>query len=320
MKPMPVLPPVHRFPRYRLFLGLLLPVLLMIGCSTASKVAKLPKKMISKFRTSGSDLSKSIAFTPFLDHTFVRDQGLAAAFEKQLINQFQKQCPKTRILTPDNPEFPRDLLKPPALASGAVDDFALARIGRRQGLNTVVAGGLLNISGDWKEKGILWFKNSKPQIKISLLVSVYDTETGSKIVDESKVHEFLVDENDLEAIRAKNESGVLLMADALQKVANDLAEKICERLNEQPWKCYVVSTVEDKIVLSAGSRSGLKPGRVLAVYARGEILEGVNGLKYIQRGEKLADFKVTTVNDDTAEASLVSGEVVRAGDTAVPVN
>ena len=317
---MPVLPSTHRYPRYLPLLGLLFLVLLTTGCSAASKVAELPKKIVPKFRPSGSDLSKSIAFTPFLDHTFVRDRGLGTTFEKQLVSQLQKKCPKTGILTPGDPEFPRDLQTPPALSNGAVDDFALARIGRQQRLNAVVTGGLLNISGDWKEKGILWLKDKKPQIKISLLVSVYDTETGSKIVDESIVHEFLVDENDLEAIRTKNESGVLRMTDALNKVAKDLSETICERLNEQPWKCFVESTAGDKIILSAGGRSGLKPGRVLAVYARGETIEGVNGLKFIQRGERLAEIKVTAVNDDTAEAVLASGESVNPGDAALPVN
>jgi len=314
---MPVLSTAHRVLRLLTTLMILLPPL-TTGCSTMSKVAKLPEKVVRKFKASDSGLNKAVAFAPFFDHTFVRDRGLAATFEKHLVDQLRKQCPKTRILIPDNPEFPRDLLRLPTLANGELDDFALARTGRWLGLNAVVTGGLLNVSGDWKEKGMLWFKDKKPEIKIALVVSVYDTETGSKILDQSMVHSFLVDDNDLEAIRAKNESGVLLMSETLAGVAKDLAETACERLNDLPWKCYVKSVAGDSVILAAGSRSGLQPGRVLAVYAQGEIIEGVGGLKYIRRGEKLADIKVTAVSDDTAEADLISGEAVRPGDTALP--
>jgi hypothetical protein len=108
------------------------------------------------------------------------------------------------------------------------------------------------------------------------------------------------------------------MSETLAGVAKDLAETACERLNDLPWKCYVKSVSGDSVILAAGSRSGLQPGRVLAVYAQGEIIEGVGGLKYIRRGEKLADIKVTAVSDDTAEADLISGETVRPGDTALP--
>ncbi len=314
---MPLLPTPRHPLRLLTILAVLLPVL-AAGCSTMSKVAKLPKQVVHKFKSSDSGLSKVVAFTPFFDRTFVRDQGLATAFEKNLLDQFRKQCPRIIILAPDDPEFPPDLLRIPTLADGALNDFALARTGRQLGLNAIVAGGLLNVSGDWKEKGILWFKDKKPEIRIALVVSVYDTETGSKILDESMVHSFLVDENDLEAIKAKNESGVLLMKEALAGVAKDLTERACERLNELPWKCYVKSAAGDKIVLSAGSRSGLHPGRVLTVYAQGEIIEGVGGLKYIRRGAKLADIKVTAVTDDTAEATFMAGEPVRSGDTALP--
>ncbi len=310
-------------PRRRLFrqLMILAAVLLLaltIGCSTVSKVVKLPGKVVHRIRVKDSDLRKTVAFTPFFDTTFVRDRGVAADFEQRIIEQFRKQCTRTIILTPDNPEFPSDLRRLPTLASGALDDFTLARIGRRLGLNAIVTGGVLNISGDWKEKGFWWFKDRKPEIKIALLVSIYDTETGSKILDESLVHAFLVDENDLEAIKAKNESGIRLMEEALGEAARDLTERACERLSELSWKCYVRSAVGDKIILSAGSRSGLKPGRKMSVYAQGEVLEGVGGLKYIRRGEKLADIEVTAVTDDSAEASLISGETVRVGDTAIP--
>ncbi len=316
MTPMP--PRRPRSLRRLMILAAVSLLALTAGCSTLSKVVKLPGKVVHRIRGNDSDLSKIVAFTPFFDTTFVRDRGIAADFEKRIIEQFRKQCAKTIILTPDDPEFPPDLRRLPTLASGALDDFTLARTGRRLGLNAIATGGLLNISGDWKEKGFWWFKDRKPEIKIALLVSIYDTETGSKILDESLVHAFLVDENDLEAIKAKNESGILLMEDALGEVAKDLTERACERLNELPWKCYVESAVGDKIVLSAGSRTGLKPGRKMSVYAQGEVLEGVGGLKYIRRGEKLADIEVTAVGDDRAEATLISGEAVRAGDTAIP--
>jgi len=288
------------------------------GCATVSKVAKLPGKIVHSVRGNDSGLVKIVAFTPFFDTTFVRAQGMAVSFEKHLIEQFRKQCPKTIVLTPDDPEFPRDLRRLPTLASGAMDDFTLARTGRRLGLNAIVAGGVLNISGDWKEKGFWWFKDKKPEIKIALLVSVYDTETGSKILDESLVHSFLVDENDLEAIKAKNDSGIQIMKEALAGVAKDLTETACQRLGELPWKCYVKGISGDSITLSAGSRSGLQAGKELSVYAQGEILEGVGGLKYIRRGEKVADIKVTAVAGDSAEARIIAGEGVRAGDVALP--
>lgn len=300
----------------RLAIGLAL-IALVAGCASISKVGKFSKDVIHKIHAPHSGLKTYIAFARFEDTSFVRDKDMAAIFRKQVVKQYSKKCHTTWLMTPENPVFPNFLFNPPKLASGHIDDFALAEAGRQHGMYAIVTGRLFNISGDHRQKGFLWFKNTVPQVNISLAMAVYDTETGTKLMDRSEVRSFDVDAEDFDAIRQKNDAGLAVLARLLRKMADDFGDQLCDTLSTSQWKCYVRAVNGTHITLSAGSRAGLKPGRVFEVYAPGKIFKGVNGLRFVERGDKVADIKVTSVTEDTAEATLTSGKPVSIGDTVV---
>jgi len=292
-------------------------ILLIAGCASISKVGELSKEVVHKIHTPHSGLKPYIAFTRFEDTSFVRDKGMAALFQQRVADRYSQKCRNTWIMTPENPVFPNFLFNPPKLASGRIDDFALAKSGRQQGMYAIVTGSLFNISGDHRQKGFLWFKNTIPQVNISLAMAVYDTETGTKLMDRSEVRSFDVDDEDFDAIRQKNKAGLAVLAGLIRKTAENFGDRLCETLSASQWKCYVSAVNGTDITLSAGSRSGLKPGRVFEVYAPGKLIKGVNGLRFLERGEKVADIKVTSVSQDTATAVLTSGKSVSVGDTVV---
>jgi len=203
----------------------------------------------------------------------------------------------------------------PKLASEQIDNLVLAKTGRRLGLNAIVTGSLMDISANKETRGILWFKNTYNFIRFQIVVEVYDTETGAKIFDDSFDDEIQVDETDIDNLRTGNTNEIPALKDALLNAVIPIGEKICDAVNIQPWKGYVFSSVEDKIIISSGKRSGLIFGDKLEVYDNESIFEGKDGRKFFIPGLKIGEIKITALYPDRAEATLISGKSIKVGST-----
>ncbi|MBW2570447.1 MAG: hypothetical protein JRE47_14075, partial [Deltaproteobacteria bacterium] len=164
-------------------------------------------------------------------------------------------------------------------------------------------------------RGVLWFKNTCNFIRFQIVVEVYDTETGAKIFDDSFDDEIQVDETDIYNLRTGNTNEIPALNDALLNAVIPIGEKICDAVNSQPWKGYVISSFDDKIIISSGKRSGLILGDKLEVYDSGSIFEGKDDLKFFIPGLKIGEIKITSLYPDRAEATLISGKNIKVGST-----
>ena len=286
---------------------------MMAGCSTAHSIEKSTKKIVRNFRAPDGDLRKKIALIPFENKTSFKDGGMDVKIIEGLTRAISSSCSNILLEKPGDPGYPDELARLPRNLSGYIDNFDLAKIGRRLGLNEIIVGSVVNILPKNKKKGFWWFKNTHYYLQVRISTQVYDTETAAKLLDESFSHEVEVDEVDLDSL--KTEPGILasIMDEAFRAIADKMGEEICNAVVSQPWKGYVASVNGDRITVNFGKNAGLKTGDLFDVLDSSGIFKGAGGHRFFIPGRKIGEIKVTTVYPDSAEAMLVSGHDIRAG-------
>ncbi|MDL2122159.1 MAG: hypothetical protein LWX51_03545 [Deltaproteobacteria bacterium] len=282
---------------------------LIAGCSFLPAI----KKIACDIKAPAGDLKKKVGITFFENRTFLAVNNFEKIFHIKLAKNIKETCPDILIIKPGDTGYPDQMAVPPKLASGRIDNLVLAKTGRRLGLNAIVTGSLMDINANKENRGILWFKNTYNFIRFQIVVEAYDTETGAKILDDSFDDEIQVDEIDLNNLRTGNTNEIPALNDALLNAVIPIGEKICDAVNIQPWKGYVISSFDDKIIISSGKRSGLILGDKLEVYDSGSIFEGKDGRKFFIPGLKIGEIKITALYPDRAEATLISGKSIKVG-------
>jgi Flagellar assembly protein T, C-terminal domain len=295
------------------FLLFLCVVFMITGCSPVHSIEKSTKNMVRDFRAPDSHLKRKIALTSFENKTTFKDGHMAELISEKLSRAITSACTNILLEKPGDSGYPDKLAKLPREISGGIDNFELAKIGRRLGLNGIVTGTVINISPDNKKKGILWFKNTHYYVRVQASAQVYDTETAAKLLDESFVHEVEVDEPDLESIQREPGIQASIMDEAFGAIVDKMAEKICNAVVLQPWKGFIGSVNADRIMINSGEKAGLKIGDLFDVYDSNDIFKGAGDQRFFIPGLKVGKIKITTVYPDSAEAILLSGHDIQAG-------
>ena len=232
---------------------------------------------------------------------------------QNLTRAITASCPNILVEKPGDSNYPEELARLPMQMPGKIDNFDLAKIGRRFGLNGVVTGSVVNISPDNKKKGILWFKDTHYYVQVQISAQVYDTETAAKLLDESFVHEVEVDEADLDSINTESGIQASIIDEALKAIVDKMGEKICTAVILQPWKGFITSIDAHRIMINSGKKTGLKIGDLFDVFDSSGIFKGAGGQRFFIPGVKVGEIKITTVYPDKAEAILLSGKDIQAG-------
>ena len=288
-------------------------IFMMTGCSTVHSIEKSTKNMVRDFRAPDGDLKKKIALMPFENKTTFKDEGMAERIIENLARAITSSCSNILVEKPGDSGYPDELARLFRRMSGQIDNFELAKIGRRFGLNGVATGSVINISPDNKKKGILWFKDTHYYVQVQISAQVYDTETAAKLLDESFVHEVEVDEADLESIQTESGTQASIMDEALKAIVDKMGEKICNAVVLQPWKGFIASVNAHRIMINSGQKAGLKIGELFDVHDNSGVFKGAGGQRFFIPGAKVGEIKITAVYPDTAEAVLLSGHDIQAG-------
>jgi len=296
-------------------LCLLAVIPLTVGCSPFSTVKKTTKKITNVFNFSDENLKQKVGLALFENKTPITGLNFEEIFPDNLAETIKEECPAILLVKPGDAGCPDFLVELPRQASGRVDNLALAKTGKQLGYNAIVTGALIDIRTNNEESGFLWFKDTDSFIQVEIMVEVYDTETGAKLLDESYMDGIEVETSETEPSMAEHTSDILAINEALLQVANIVGEKICESVSSQPWKGYIISIDGDKVALSSGSEAGLEVGQILEVYDSLKIIEGANSRRFFIPGLKTGEIKITAVHPDRAEAVSASGDVIWTGST-----
>lgn len=285
---------------------------MIAGCSTYLSIKKSTKKIVRDI-TAVDDIKKRIAISFFANHTSYTNQNLEESFQKNLAETINRACLDILLIKPGDAGCPDFLTRPLLREPDHLDNLALAKAGQRLGLNAIITGALVDIKVYKEKQGFMWFKDDKNFLRVLISCEVYDVETGAKLLDESFDYEDRIDESEFASIKAKKVKEAAALKNALTHIAEAMGEKICDTVSALPWKGYVVSTADNRIIISAGRRVGLLRGDILEVYESGKIIQGKGGQRFFMPGLKTSEIKITAVYPDKAYAVLVTGDTIKAG-------
>ncbi len=277
---------------------------------TVRTVSETSRKMSNALTVSG-DLKHKIALIGVENPPPKSPSGFHAFFQKSLAGFIQNDCRKSIV-----DEGLGELLpSPPRLASGQVDGYALAVIGRPRGLNFFVIGTLSDTRLMDEKTGFWLWKDTRYKIRAVLRVEVIDSATGSKAMDETLSDEVVIDELHYQQLQ---ESGPLPFGEIepiLNRLLPEAGSRLCAALDRQPWQGFIVGTDGGRITISSGSAVGLSVDRTLEVYGSGRVVESKGGMRFLQPGDRVGDARVGSVSSDQAEAVFRQPAVLGPGGT-----
>jgi hypothetical protein len=310
----------HRAALLRLVLiGLCLFALagLLCGCSQVSTIQKKGRQLARELPFTGDGLKRTLAIGPVENRTPFRRHPFEKQLKDRLDETLRANCPQ--VLMPAAAEgvvqSALESLQRQDAAAGPPKNLLLAEAGRQAGLNAILTAAVLDISATRQEEGLLWYKDTYTYLRVQVTVVVYDTATGAKLLDETT--ELKTEVEDLEGAEALGGEDAMLptISTTLDRLAELIAERVCERLSALPWRGFVVAREDDRLVLSTGAAIGLKPGTILEIFDDSSTIDGAQGQKFFLPGLKIGEARVSAVTEWQTEATLVSGEGVGAGNS-----
>jgi hypothetical protein len=300
-------------------------LLMSLGCSVSSTVdkttdaiAKTTRKITRGIMMSDDDLKRTVGIINFENKSMRSSRDFQNIFHKGLPEYMNNECSGIIVATPETGGQLSQLKELPRLPSGEIDNFSLAIFGRQFGLNAIVAGSLEDIRIINELRGILWTKDTHYLVQVYVRVEVYDTQTGTKILDDTFERDIEIDELEYQLIRNEEKIRMPELNETLNQLLSDIGDRICEEVKDQRWNGFITKVEGDKFIISSGSRVGLQLGDILEVYDSSRIIEGAHGQRFFTPGLKSGEVEISAITENGAEATLVSGDSIQQGSTVRP--
>lgn len=279
-------------------------LLAVTGCSAVSTVAEKAKGL-SPVDLSGDDKGKKLGVMAFENRVALPFKDFQPTADARIAASLADECGDILVTLPGDPAYPAFLRHPPRLVNGLIDNLALTRRARQLGFNAVATGGLIDVDGYREERGFLWFKDEESFIKLLVKMEVYDTRTGAKFLDRILAHEINMEEMQSPPVSGSEDIGNPVLIQAVEEMVAELAEEICEALEDRRWVGYVTAVEGQRVTLSSGSAQGLAPGDTLEVFDSTGTISGAAGARFFQIGPKTGEVEITSVTTDRAEGVAV---------------
>ena len=290
----------------------------LVGCSTYYTARRTTKKITRDMMASDEDLKKSIAIMKFENHSYYTNDKIEEIFQSKITETLQTACTNIHLILPRDKQYPEPLKAMTKTSSGRIDNLKLVQVGRLYGIGAIATGAILNVSAYQEKRGLFWLREDHAYLQVQIHLEVFDTETGAKLLDENRLEEVEIEEDDYSFIKEKRQVPIKEISDKIQFTATLLGEKICDSLINQSWKSYVVSMDGDKMVIFSGKNDGLQPGDIYDIYNTGRLINGLAGERFLLPGKKVGIVQVMQVHLDKAEAILLEGEGIKPGDIVKP--
>ncbi len=272
---------------------------------------KAKPKPASRMVVSGN-LKKSMGVTIFEDKTVYGAMGFNNTLSKNLTENIKKEYPDIFFLKTGDTNYPSSFIKLPRLASGNVDMNKLCETGRQLGLTTILTGSVTDITiYDESRRGILFWKKTLPEISMTVRIELFDTETGTKLFDESYTLKQDSDKNGIELAKSGKIDEVFLK-EAIKYFTSSPRKIISNIMVEQKWKGYISSVSGSNASVSSGRNMGVASGMVFDVFGN-SIINGLENQKFMIPGPKIGEVKITNVFDNSSEALVISGNALKEG-------
>ena len=294
-------------------------LLSVISCHTVEKTTRglerTGRKVIRPFTMADSDLKRMVGLFDFQNTSLRETRDFQRVFHKGLPEYLEGQCDGIIVSAAGSGNGLELLGEPPRLASGQVDNFALAIIGRRLGLNAIVVGTLEDIRVLDELRGVLWAKDTQHLVQVFIRVEVFDSATATKILDQTFDRRIKIDELEYDLIKNSRTIKLPELNETLHQLLVDIGDNICWTVESLPWIGFLTRIDGQRYIISFGSAVGLQAGDVLEVFDSSKIINGVDGQRFFMPGLKTGEIKIVTISENSAQAERLSGERISAGST-----
>ena len=269
---------------------------------------------------SYAHLKKRVGLTRFQNKSVLLDDRLSTAIDETLADRLPEEDEAIVPVRDATSAFAALRERQPRHLSGAIDNMTLIQVGRDAGMNAVVAGSIMKVGHFQQEMGYWWFRDMIYFIEVQLHCSVYDTETGAKMLDVT-----VQEKADLpEALYRQIESGDFAGAfpdieNLVAVVATQLAREIDDQVEENPFKMFVKELDARHVTVSSGAKAGLRPGDLFAIHDSGREITGKEGHRFFIVGGPTGILRIDTVREEAAEGTIVQGKITGRNDCLKPI-
>ena len=289
-----------------------------MGCTTIKDTAKGTARTVSESSrkvadaiTPGGGIKRKLTLIGIETRAGSSQADFGVHFSQAVSEYLQNDCQEALV-----DEAVGAILKsPPRLASGQIDGYSLAMMGRPRGINFFVIGSLTDVRFLDEKTGIWLWKETRYRIRATLRLEIIDSAAGAKALDETLWDEMIVDETRYEALKEGGAIPLTEILPVLTRLLREAGYKTCATLRSQPWQGFVTAVDQNRLTISAGSASGLSPGKGLEVFDRGRVVEGKDGRRFLKPGNKIGEARIESVSADQAEAILSQPAALTAGGT-----
>ncbi len=293
-----------------LMIVVLMMVPLISSCITSFNPKKTMVRAVDFIKPSYTQYGKKVCITQFDNNTRFKDPAFITLINQNLIDILKKEYPKVIIWEETENCFSDLKNRFPLLPTGKIDNLALSQRGRQLDLNAIILGNITDIRGIEEKKGFWFLRKPVQYIDVHIMVTVYDTQTGGKLLEEWVSKKIKVDKQVLDKFNATpSELPVPVVEEALTSLIQKVGDNIGYMLKHQPFKAYIKSISNNRITLGAGKNNGIAPEDVFDIFNSSEIVAGKNGHKFILSGSKTGMIKISEVLPDTSVGLIVDGKV-----------
>lgn len=318
----------------RVVLGLACSValLLLLSAAGCGKAKTLFKTVADSpgMRTEGPDksgLKKRVLILPFLNQAAMQEKR-----EQEVTGLFHSLLEKDpHILLEKSKEAISTTMKLRSPSFGIVMDADAAKKAEEMAANVLITVVLNPYEMRLKRTGVWPLRKVKREVEISAIVNGIDLFNGTLFLSRLEKEKLDFGMNDLDddefadvlEPEGPNKPEMPKLDDKTfhrvwSRILERQASVVREAMKNLPWTGRVISADRNKIVVSAGKRSGLSTDRVFEVFDRGEQVRTAGGRSIYLLGPKIGEVKTIEVMENFAtvtpvtEADYRAGQVLRA--------
>ena len=289
---------------------------LVDGCANP-KVKRLDNRSsLAEYTPGRIGLTKQAVLVPGDRGLMRMDDQMEAVYFRDMSAALRSRLTRVALRLPGDEGFPEYARawadkKPANLIAGIADQA------RNDGLNALLSTSVTDIRVRKKKTGFWFWRNIKYVLTVSVSLDILDTITSARVVSIIKEAETDTDASAFDAAQNGKYYNIIVAQTLLEGLAVDIADQAVEAMDRLPWQTVVTQVDNNRIGLAAGRAHGLSVGNRLAVFEGRPRVVGYKDQTYTAPGFKVAEIRITAVDEHSAKAEVIDGGGIQVGDIAV---
>jgi hypothetical protein len=270
-----------------------------IGCSATYNI---PGNMMPD---KNHLLKKRVLVAPVIDQAGVGEKKIED-LTTELITRLKKD-PSIIVRTMhESTSLEDDSMKSPQV--GIVIDPDWTKKAEEMGMNVFVTAILDPFDITAKKSGFWFFRKTKHEAEISMVVSALDITTHTIILTnrESRKETLPGDVSEEQGIQTGMDNAI--RDDALSSLLKDQASRLLHILHVRPWTGRLIFAEDGSLQIKGGTDVGIIKGSVFEVFGQGKPILSASGKNFYPLGSKVGEIKAVRVMQDHSIVVPLSGE------------